>query len=38
MYAYAYGISYTIHTLHDQYHTGDYNRMVLIRGSGAEII
>lgn len=25
MYAYAYGISYTIHTLHDQYYTGDYN-------------
>ena len=25
LYAYAYGISYTIHTLHDQYYTGDYN-------------
>ena len=25
LYAYAYGISYTIHSLHDQYYTGDYN-------------
>ena len=25
LYAYAYGISYTIHCLHDQYYTGDYN-------------
>ena len=25
LYAYAYGISYTIHNLHDQYYTGDYN-------------
>ncbi|MDY3866546.1 MAG: VWA domain-containing protein, partial [Dysosmobacter sp.] len=25
LYAYTYGISYTIHSLHDQYYTGDYN-------------
>lgn len=25
LFAYAYGISYTIHCLHDQYYTGDYN-------------
>ncbi len=24
LYAYAYGISYTIHSMHDQYYTGDY--------------
>ena len=26
LYAYAYGISYTIHSLHDQYYTGDYDK------------
>ena len=25
LYAYAYGISYTIHSMHDQYYTGDYD-------------
>ena len=25
LYSYAYGISYTIHTMHDQYYTGDYD-------------
>lgn len=25
LYAYAYGITYTIHDLHDEYYTGDYN-------------
>ncbi len=25
LYSYAYGISYTIHSLHDQYYTGDYD-------------
>lgn len=25
LYSYAYGVSYTIHSLHDQYYTGDYD-------------
>ena len=32
LYAYAYGISYTIHSLHDQYYTGDYNSDGIYKG------
>lgn len=36
LYAYAYGITYTLHGLHDQYYTGDYSENGDYKGGGME--